>query len=273
MNHPIGLYEKALPEAWSWDRKLSAAGTSGFDFLEISIDHTPNRFGRLDWSAEQKNELRSAIANSGVTIFNIVLSAHRTWPFGSDVLATREKAHTIAQKAVDLAVSIGIRTIQIAGYFVFDEPHTPKSRDYFVDGLSKAADFAAQAGVMLGIENMDGEDVISLDTALELVEEINNPWLKLYPDVGNLAANQLDPCQQLRIAPGQLVGLHLKETKVGVYRRVPFGQGIVPFQKVAKTLDEINYQGPLTLEMWSDNAEDSVVIAQQSLNWMKEQFS
>ncbi|MEM8858467.1 MAG: L-ribulose-5-phosphate 3-epimerase [Chloroflexota bacterium] len=273
MNNPKGLYEKALPEAWSWDHKLSEAGEIGFDFLEISIDHTPQRFSRLDWSGAQKAELRSAIAQSGVMIFNIVLSAHRTWPFGSDSLLTRQKAAEIARKAIDLAVSIGIRTIQIAGYFVFDEPHTPKSRDYFVAGLSKAADYAAQAGVMLGLENMDGEDVLSLETALELVQELNNPWFKLYPDVGNLAANQLDPCHQLRLAAGQLVGMHLKETKIDVYRRVPFGQGVVPFKDVARTLNEINYQGPLTLEMWSDNVDDSVDIAMQSLKWMKEQFN
>ncbi|MEM7112026.1 MAG: TIM barrel protein, partial [Chloroflexota bacterium] len=106
MNHSVGLYEKAFPEAWSWSRKLSAAGEIGFDFLEISVDPTPKRLGRLAWSAARRNEVRRAIADSGVPIFNIVLSAHRSWPFGSRLASTRRQAREIAQKAVDLAASL-----------------------------------------------------------------------------------------------------------------------------------------------------------------------
>ncbi|MEM7117675.1 MAG: TIM barrel protein, partial [Chloroflexota bacterium] len=169
--------------------------------------------------------------------------------------------------------SLNIQTVQIAGYFVFDEPHTAKSRDYFMEGLHDAAKFAAQAEIMLGLENMDGEDVVSLETAVDIVTTINNPWLKLYPDVGNLVANQLDVCQQLQLATNQLVGLHLKDATAGVYRRVPFGEGVVPFKAVASTLSEIGYQGPVTLEMWNDDAADSVEKVKESLAWIQAQFS
>ncbi|MFK7800998.1 MAG: L-ribulose-5-phosphate 3-epimerase [Anaerolineae bacterium] len=272
MKHRIGLYEKGLPEAWPWSRKLDSAKGIGFDFMEIAIDHAPERLGRLDWTDQEKNNLRQAISDSGIPIFNVVLSAHRTWPFGSASADVRHKAIEIGKKAVDFAAAIGIRCIQIAGYFVFDEPHTSQSRGYFIDGLSQTADFAASAGVMLGLENMDGEDVISLRTALAITTEINNPWLKLYPDVGNLAANQLDVEAELKLATGQLVGVHLKDTQVGVYRRVPYGGGITPFKQVAETLCQIGYHGPVTLEMWNDDADDSLETVTQSLNWIQEQF-
>lgn len=38
--HLLGLYEKALPAEWSWERRLSAARELGFDYMEISIDET-----------------------------------------------------------------------------------------------------------------------------------------------------------------------------------------------------------------------------------------
>ena len=37
---PVGLYEKALPEPWSWDKRLTAAAAAGYDFVEISIDES-----------------------------------------------------------------------------------------------------------------------------------------------------------------------------------------------------------------------------------------
>lgn len=272
MKHPIGLYEKALPEAWPWSQKLETAAELGFNFMEIAIDHIPDRLGRLDWSNQQKNGLRQAISDAGTPIFNIVLSAHRTWPFGSESQDVRRKALEIGKKGIDFAAEVGIRCIQLAGYFVFDEPHTAHSRRYFMDGLNQMAEFAASAGVMLGLENMDGEDIVSLETALDIITEVNSPWLKLYPDVGNLAANQLDVVAQLNLSVGQLVGVHLKDTRVGVYRRVPYGAGIVPFKKTAETLRQIGYSGPLTLEMWNDQTVDPLNIVRQSLHWIQAQF-
>ena len=49
MNNPLGIYEKALPKELSWVERFNAAKAAGFDFLEISIDETPERMARLDW--------------------------------------------------------------------------------------------------------------------------------------------------------------------------------------------------------------------------------
>ena len=34
----LGLYEKALPDALTWEQKLMETHICGFDWLEISID-------------------------------------------------------------------------------------------------------------------------------------------------------------------------------------------------------------------------------------------
>ena len=54
--YQLGLYEKAMPEAWSWPHKMSAAGQLGFDFIEMSIDETQERQLRLEWSKTQRRE-------------------------------------------------------------------------------------------------------------------------------------------------------------------------------------------------------------------------
>jgi len=35
-NMPVGLYEKALPIEWSWEKRLHTAGEAGYDFIDIS---------------------------------------------------------------------------------------------------------------------------------------------------------------------------------------------------------------------------------------------
>lgn len=61
-----------------------------------------------------------------------------------------------------------------------------------------------------------------------------------------------DPVCQLRLAKGYLVGVHVKDATPGVVRGVPFETGIVPFENVFKTLEEMSFWGPLAVEMWAD---------------------
>ena len=60
--HLLGLYEKALPAEWSWERRLSAARELGFDYMEISIDETDGRMARLWWSRAERKALRELTA-------------------------------------------------------------------------------------------------------------------------------------------------------------------------------------------------------------------
>ena len=105
---------------------------------------------------------------------------------------------------------------------------------------------------MLGLENTDVQFVDSIDKGLRIVQHLNSSWFHLYPDMGNLAAAGYDPAGQLRRAAGHLVGVHVKDTKPGLVRGVPFGQGIVPFDEVFGALAEIGFWGLFTVEMWSD---------------------
>ena len=63
---PVGLYEKALPASMCWEERLTAAGQAGYDFVEISIDESDERLSRLDWSMDERADMRRAISNSGI---------------------------------------------------------------------------------------------------------------------------------------------------------------------------------------------------------------
>ncbi|MEI3064800.1 MAG: hypothetical protein V8S99_08455 [Oscillospiraceae bacterium] len=60
-NHLLGLYEKALDLADSWKTRLEKVKALGFDYMEISIDESDARLARLDWTAQQRRELREIL--------------------------------------------------------------------------------------------------------------------------------------------------------------------------------------------------------------------
>jgi L-ribulose-5-phosphate 3-epimerase UlaE len=64
----------------------------------------------------------------------------------------------------------------------------PAREAIFWKDSNMGTQWAAQTGVMLGLENLDTPFVENLTDALAMINEIDSPWLHLYPDIGNLAA-------------------------------------------------------------------------------------
>lgn len=247
---PIGLYEKALPDILSWEERLEAAGQAGYDFVEISIDEGQERLSRLDWDQSQRIALRRAIDQSGVPIMTMCLSANRKFPLGSHDPAIRHEGQEILRKAIEFAGDIGLRVVQVMAYDVFYEQSDKSTHEQFIKGLELGVKWASQAGVMLGIENLDTPYADSLVKTLKIMQEIDSPWLKLYPDIGNLAAAGYSPPQELLLAKNHVLGIHVKDAMPKVIRGIPYGEGIVPFQETFRVLAETGFWGLLSVEMW-----------------------
>lgn len=254
----LGIYEKALRWSGDWDRFFRDARDAGFSFVDLSVDETPERRARLEWSADERAAVRRAAAAQGVQLGGLCLSVHRGVGPGSADPEVRAEADRIFVQGIELCRDLGIPVLQVAGYYAYYEPAGPEQRGHYVAALRRAIPHAARAGVLLGIENVDGTDVTSISRGMNIVREIDSPWLQLYPDVGNIAEQQLDELEELRAGRGHMLALHLKDVRVGEPRRVPMGEGIADFPKAFAELAEQGWSGRMMIEMWNDDAPDSV---------------
>lgn len=156
---PLGIYEKALPAGECWLERLKLAKALGFDFVEMSLDETDARLARLDWSPEQRLALVKAVAETGVRVPSMCLSAHRRFPLGSEDDAVRHQGLEIMRKAIRPAQDVGIRVIQLAGYDVYYQQANDETRRRFRDGLKQSVEMASRACVTLG----DGDHGLPAD--------------------------------------------------------------------------------------------------------------
>lgn len=257
--YSLGLYEKALPPDLSWKEKLLAAGEAGFDFLEISIDESAEKLARLDMEDFKITELIRLMENTGVSIETMCLSGHRKYPLGSSDPQVRLKAHEIMEKAICFSEKLGVRIIQLAGYDVFYEPSTQETRERFEKGLQNAVDMAAKSGILLGFETMDTEFMNTIVKAMNMVRNVDSPYLHVYPDLGNLTnaalqyGTSLD--QDFDAGKGSILALHLKETAPERYRNVPLGKGHVDFQAGINKAWSMGVRRFVT-EFWYDEKKD-----------------
>jgi L-ribulose-5-phosphate 3-epimerase len=251
MASPVGLYEKALPAEWSWDRRLSATAEAGYDFAEISLDETDERLARLDWTAAERAALRRASADSGVRILTMCLSGHRKYPLGSHSPELRRRGLEIFRKAIDFAVELGLGIVQVAGYDVSYEPADADTAAYYLDGLRQGTEWASQACLMLGLENVNVPISASINASMRLVRAVGSPWFQMYPDMANLVGAGFYPPDEFRLAQDHIVAVHVKDGLRDNIRGVPFGEGNVPFAATFEALREGGFRGPLVVEMWS----------------------
>lgn len=225
--YALGLYEKAMPGSMTLGQKLDCAKDCGFDYVELSVDETDDRLARLEWTKEERLALVQEMYRAGLPIRSMCLSGHRRFPFGAKDPAVRQRGMEIMEKAIDLADDLGIRTIQLAGYDAYyEKDQWEHSREYFLEGLQKAVELAAAKGISMGFETMETPFMNTVWKSMFYVNHIDNPWLGVYPDCGNLTnaavADGSSVVHDLYSGRGHIIAMHLKATKPGLFRDMVF---------------------------------------------------
>lgn len=269
--YSIGIYEKAMPDSYTWPERFSLTKEAGFDFIEMSIDESDWRLKRLDWNSDKRTQIQNAILSSGIKITSMCLSVHRLFPLGSADSKKRQYSLEILKKAVDLALDTDIKIILVPGYDVYYEESNSETKERFLEGLFQAADVANQAKVMLALENTD-KYVTSIRQAKQIIDKLDTNWFQLYGDIGNLVAAGYNVCDELNAGAGKLAGIHIKDAKPGIVRNVPLGEGIVPFEEFFRKLPDIEFKGPLMLELWENSNQDPQQRLKEARNWIQERF-
>ncbi|NLN04788.1 MAG: L-ribulose-5-phosphate 3-epimerase [Clostridiaceae bacterium] len=256
MKFSLGVYEKAMPESLSWEKKLTSAKLAGFDRVEISIDETDKKLARLYEGDGFADHLVDLQRKTGVTIRTMCLSGHRRFPLGSHFREIRDKSMEIMKKAIEFSDKVGIRIIQLAGYDVYyNETSSPDSKKYFTENVIRSVEYASKYGVILAFETMENDFMNTIEKAMEYVKLVDSPYLQVYPDIGNVTNGAEDAVYDIKCGKGHIVAAHLKETKPKVFRNMRFGEGHVDF---ASAIKELKKQGVnmYTAEFWHDEKRD-----------------
>lgn len=271
----LGIYEKAMPNSFTLRRKLETAAKYHYDFMELSIDETSEKLGRLNWTKEEREALRRCCDEVGVPIRTICLSGHRKYPLGSPDAAVRARSLQIMEQAIELACDLGVRIIQLAGYDVYYEQPTLETQRLFLEGLQKSVQLAAKYGVILAFETMETPFLDTVWKAMKWVQAIESPYLQVYPDIGNCtnAAKlyKTDMLMDLRSGKGHIAALHLKETLPGRYREVEYGEGHVDFIGAIRTAQKMGVSIFVT-EFWDVPGIDTEEHIAYSRKFIQNEF-
>ena len=257
--YQLGLYEKAMPGDLTWPEKLLTAREGGYDYVEMSIDASEEKIARVYMPAADRDLLRAMTRRTGVPIGSLNDSALTKYALGSMNPETRQRGLEIGLMSISLARDLGVTIVMIPGYDVYYETSTEETRRFFEENLRILVDEAARQGIILAFETMENEFMNLIRKGMVYVNRIRSPYLQMYPDLGNMTNGALvhgeSVSEDLEAGRGHIAALHLKETKPGIFREVPYGDGHVDFEAGVKKAWELGVRRYVT-EFWYTGEEN-----------------
>lgn len=251
--YEIGLYEKAVRNSLSWKEKLICARECGYDYLEMCIDASEERIQRVYMSTSERFELLKTMNEAALPIRSMSVSALTKYALGDPDPEIRNRGVEIMEKSIELAADLGIRTVMLPGYDIYYGESSVETKRLFLENITHAAEAGERLGVLLGFETMENEFMNTVGKAMKYVSLVNSTYMKIYPDAGNITnaavLHKHDAMEDLTLGRGNLISLHLKETKPGIFREVPFLEGHVDFEKIIQTAWSLGVRRFVT-ELW-----------------------
>jgi D-psicose/D-tagatose/L-ribulose 3-epimerase len=228
----------------------------GFDVIELPIEEV----GQFD--VARVGELARA--------HGLAVSVCAVIGPGRDLLLPGEAERGIAylRSCLEVAQTLGSPTVAGPFYSAVGRcwRSTPAERERDVEAVARTlrslGDFAADHGVVLGVETLNRFETSFLNTtaqALELIGRVDHPAVGVALDLFHLGIEEKHVADALRAAGPRLVHLQVAENDRGTP-----GTGSLPWNDVAKALHEIQYHGRVVIETFSDRVE---AIARAAAIW------
>ena len=260
-------------DIWEQPREvLELVKNAGYDGIDLTAE--PDRI-----EIERYRELAEISRSMGLEIAAL-LGAWATWHAGEvrDLASTdetvRRYAIGYAQKCTDLAVDLGVSVYEICccpaepKYPVSDVP-LPTVRQNFVASAREISRYAAERGVRVAMEPVNRFEgyagfMNSVVDAVGVADEVGEENLGVMVDFFHANIEDVSVPDAIRRAERRLMLIHLADSN----RQMP-GMGHIDFTGVIRELDEIGFDGYLSLDCLPARPDAQTYLT-HSIDYMKQ---
>ena len=151
------------------------------------------------------------------------------------------------RRAIDLAVFYGARSIRVGA-----GDDDPEKLDKLVPWFQKAAAYAGEHGIYMGLENHSKGLSGRPELCVELAEKVGSPLFGILYEPHNLIHHsETDYRAALEVMKEHIVHCHFKDgapMDSGEYGFTMMGEGDIDFPWIMEQLDAVGYEGDYALE-------------------------
>ena len=234
-----------------FDARFAKLKALGFDAVDFNLSLTDAPCYRDVAQMETLcAEVRAAAEKHGLEIFQV----HGPWPTDDKTPESRAVVWDYMRRAIYGCHLLGSRYLIIHPQMPYgtiktvEDPEVAKA--ITVDMLRFLLPDCEKYGVVLCLENMPfrRQRISTTDRIVEVVREINSPYLQICFDTGHCHVMYEDIGESVRLAGPYIKTLHIHDNWYDDEHSLPFTCAI-DWPAFAKALIEIGYDGTLNLEV------------------------
>ena len=257
---------------WPFERACEFSRQAGYDAMEVA----PFTFAPLvtDISAARRSELRGIAERAGIAISGVhwVLAFTEGMHVNHPDADSRRRASDYLVAAVDLCADLGGVSM------IFGSPKRrdllpgvtrAQAEDWTLSTFTAAAARGVERGVTICLEPLAPSETNFLNTAEEtiaLARRLGSPALKVMLDVKAMCSEAKPIPQVIRESAGEFAYFHANDRNL----KGP-GFGDVDFVPIAAALDEVGYDGTVSVEVFQFE-EGPETIATRSRDYLRQTF-
>jgi L-ribulose-5-phosphate 3-epimerase len=177
------------------------------------------------------------------------------------------------RRAIDISAAIHAECVSIWSGRVHDGAEDGEVMRRLVNGLAQALDHAATKEVHLAFEPEPDMFIDTMAGYANLLDEltaarVDTSHLRLTIDIGHLhCQGEVPIADYLREWKHHLANVHIEDMCSGVHEHLMFGEGEIDFPPVIAALQEIDYSGPVNVEL-SRHAHVGPEAARQAYDFL-----
>jgi len=236
-----GIHDMPFLEAWEAETFFARAEAAGFDGVELNVLEEGGYVG-TDGPSGRLKRLRQASLDCGLPIHSLSTNLHNAYPLSSGDASVRRRGEDVALRMIEIAVEVGASVVQIVPGVVARETRYEEAYCVAQRSLSALGQAAADANVVLGVENVCNHFLPSPREFERFLDELDQPSVRAYLDIGNAAATGYAE-HWIPSAEGRIANVHAKDYRRSSREFVSPLSGDVHWPRVMAALREARYDG------------------------------
>ena len=247
----------SFPEGMTISEMMQQAKDLGYDAFEPAISVSGEL--SLESTDDEVRQVRAEADRIGIRLSSLASGLSWNWSPTSNDPKVRERAYANAVRQLECAQLLGVDAILLVpgtvgtGFWggAQDYVYYEDAWNRCVAMLKRLAPVAEQCGVVIGVENVWNNLLLSPKDVVSLLDEVGSDWVQAYLDIGNVVKFGF-PEMWVRMIGKRIVRVHIKDFKRSIGTLDGFCDllsGDVDFPAVMRELKNVGYDKDITAEM------------------------
>lgn len=243
-------------------RRIANAGYKGVDLYTGAPHAWPQDYTKLEREALKKQISDLGLKLTGFAVAGGGLGLQ--YNFSSPRESIRKSTVQYYVDNIRLANELGCPLMNVLTGHVFYGTSKEQARKWTMDSLQQLVAEAEKTNFILGLHPQyiaESPLMITVDDALDMIKELNSSCVKIIYDTAQQNISYRNFMDDIRKAGRHLCYVHGADNDGVRWTHEALGKGTVDWEGIVRALVEINFDGYICTQSWSElpNDVDSVM--------------